>query len=120
MKPPPPMLPASGQVTASAKPTATAASTPLPPFARTSSPMRFAGGETLTTMPLVPAGLSGTRSSIVHNASLFIGPCPSRCPCFDLLERLGGFAADGGVGVVETAPQHRGDDPGLQGDRVDR
>ena len=31
MKPPPPMLPALGKVTASAKPTATAASTALPP-----------------------------------------------------------------------------------------
>ena len=31
MKPPPPILPARGSVTASAKPTATAASTALPP-----------------------------------------------------------------------------------------
>ncbi len=42
MKPPPPILPARGRVTASAKPTATAASTALPPSRSTSSPTRDA------------------------------------------------------------------------------
>src|ERR1700728_3578343 len=51
MKPPPPMLPARGYVTAMAKPTATAASTALPPFCRTSAPMRAASASCATTMP---------------------------------------------------------------------
>ena len=38
MKPPPPRLPANGCVTAIAKPTATAASTALPPFCSTATP----------------------------------------------------------------------------------
>ena len=42
MKPPPPRLPARGSVTASAKPTATAASTALPPSLSTSRPTREA------------------------------------------------------------------------------
>src|SRR5437867_4272006 len=57
MKPPPPMLPASGQVTARAKPTATAASTALPPLFRTAAPTSEAGGDTDTTMPLRPSAL---------------------------------------------------------------
>src|SRR5208337_2406379 len=51
MKPPPPMLPARGRVTASAKPTATAASTALPPSRKTSSPTRDAAASWVTTMP---------------------------------------------------------------------
>ena len=47
MKPPPPMLPALGCVTASANPTATAASMALPPFFKTCKPgfggVAFAG-----------------------------------------------------------------------------
>src|SRR5262245_29756882 len=54
MNPPPPMLPASGQVTARAKATATAASTALPPFLRTATPTSAAGADTHTTMPLRP------------------------------------------------------------------
>src|SRR6185369_1555032 len=57
IKPPPPMLPASGQVTARAKPTATAASTALPPFLSTAAPASDAGAETDTTMPLRPSAL---------------------------------------------------------------
>src|SRR5262245_51586723 len=53
MNPPPPMLPASGHVTASANATATAASTALPPFFRMATPTSAAGGETHTTMPPV-------------------------------------------------------------------
>src|SRR5262245_39908847 len=68
MKPPPPMLPASGHVTASAKATATAASTALPPERRALRPASDAGRETVTTMPLAPradcwAGAPGTAAS---------------------------------------------------------
>ena len=51
MKPPPPMLPARGKVTASAKPTATAASTALPPCFKISTPARVANVSWLDTMP---------------------------------------------------------------------
>ena len=51
MNPPPPMLPASGQVTAIANATATAASTALPPCFRIATPTSAAGGDTHTTMP---------------------------------------------------------------------
>src|ERR1022692_1430599 len=51
MNPPPPMLPALGCVTASASPTATAASIALPPFCRTSSPTAVAWRSRDTTMP---------------------------------------------------------------------
>ena len=51
MKPPPPRLPARGRVTASAKPTATAASTALPPRFNMSKPTRDAAASWLTTMP---------------------------------------------------------------------
>ena len=44
MKPPPPMLPAAGCVTASANPVAIAASTALPPARSTSAPAREACG----------------------------------------------------------------------------
>ena len=42
MKPPPPMLPASGSTTAIANPVATAASTALPPCRRMSRPTSLA------------------------------------------------------------------------------
>src|SRR5690242_8533563 len=57
MKPPPPILPARGKVTASAKPTATAASTALPPFCRMSAPTRAAKPSCATTMPACPTTL---------------------------------------------------------------
>src|SRR5215831_17958339 len=50
MKPPPPMLPANGYVTASAKPVATAASTALPPRTMMSRPTRLAIESLLTTI----------------------------------------------------------------------
>jgi hypothetical protein len=53
-KPPPPRLPACGCVTARAKPTATAASTALPPARKTSSPTLLAAGCALTTAPCAP------------------------------------------------------------------
>ncbi len=51
MNPPPPMLPALGSVTASAKAVATAASTALPPFASTAAPASHAGADVHTTIP---------------------------------------------------------------------
>src|SRR6185369_13202153 len=51
MKPPPPMLPAVGWTTASAKAVATAASTAVPPAAITSAPMRDAISFCDATMP---------------------------------------------------------------------
>src|SRR5215204_3037609 len=51
MKPPPPMFPALGRVTASAKAVATAASTALPPLARIAAPASHAGADVQTTRP---------------------------------------------------------------------
>ena len=51
MNPPPPRLPAVGCVTASAKPTAIAASMALPPAFNTASPASAASGSCATTMP---------------------------------------------------------------------
>src|SRR2546426_10374784 len=51
MKPPPPRLPAEGQVTASASPTATAASIALPPRCMTSTPTREAISLVEATIP---------------------------------------------------------------------
>src|SRR6187549_3466957 len=52
MKPPPPMLPAKGCVTASANAVATAASTALPPMLRMSAPMSEASPVADTTTPV--------------------------------------------------------------------
>src|SRR5262245_982758 len=51
MKPPPPMLPAAGCVTARANAVATAASTALPPRARTAAPVSHAIADEQTTRP---------------------------------------------------------------------
>ena len=57
MKPPPPILPARGMVTASAKPTATAASTALPPrFQDHRRRLASACASWLATMPLARGG----------------------------------------------------------------
>ena len=58
MKPPPPMLPAEGCVTESAKPTATAASTALPPAFMISTPIRVALASALATAPCLPCATS--------------------------------------------------------------
>ena len=52
MYPPPPRLPANGNVTASAKPVATAASTALPPARMISSPAALASALLLATIEL--------------------------------------------------------------------
>ena len=54
MKPPPPRLPADGCVTAKANPTATAASTALPPALSTLAPTWEANGERDATTPCSP------------------------------------------------------------------
>src|ERR1051326_3646052 len=51
MKPPPPILPARGCVTAGANAVATAASTALPPRARIAAPASHAGDDVHTTRP---------------------------------------------------------------------
>src|SRR5687767_9347637 len=51
MNPPPPILPAGGQVTASASPTATAASIAFPPRCKTSTPTREAISLVDATIP---------------------------------------------------------------------
>src|SRR5687767_10886686 len=60
MKPPPPMLPALGCVTASANAVATAASTALP-WTSIEAPASQAGAETQTTRP----SFEGTPRSVV-------------------------------------------------------
>ena len=65
MKPPPPMLPARGRVTASAKPVATAASTALPPLASIARPASLASRSGPTTMsPRAAVGTKRLRKSI--------------------------------------------------------
>ena len=59
MKPPPPMLPASGFTTARANCTAIAASTAFPPASRMSTPTRLASSSVVTTMPLAAVTGSG-------------------------------------------------------------
>jgi len=54
MKPPPPMLPASGFTTARAKCVATAASIALPPRRMISAPISLATRSVLDTIPFVP------------------------------------------------------------------
>src|SRR5262245_29843705 len=54
MYPPPPMFPASGYTTASANPTATAASTAFPPFFRISTPASLASGASLEIIACAP------------------------------------------------------------------
>src|SRR4051812_3822300 len=65
MKPPPPMLPALGCVTASANAVATAASTAFPPRASTAAPASQAGADVQTTSPprdATPAFFRGPAS----------------------------------------------------------
>src|SRR6516165_10737420 len=74
MNPPPPMLPASGHVTARANAVATAASTALPPFRRTATPTSLAGRDTLTTMPSVPCAMGPAFGRSASAAGAMTGP----------------------------------------------
>ena len=85
MKPPPPRLPADGYVTASAKPTATAASMALPPAAMTSAPTFEAISERETIIPSVPrttsgvwavAGCGSTMTAAIKSNNLICMPLP--------------------------------------------
>ena len=74
MKPPPPMLPALGWVTASASPTAAAASMALPPFFKTCNPVSVACRSRETTMPCRArtgcAAHIGTETAISSRANV--------------------------------------------------
>src|SRR5262245_26817929 len=70
MNPPPPMLPASGQVTAIVRATATAASTAVPPRLSTAVPTSTAGGDTAATMPLRPVATCGSPPNASGIAAL--------------------------------------------------
>ena len=72
MKPPPPMLPAVGCVTASANAVATAASTALPPLARIAAPASHAGADVQTTIPSfegTPASFCAPAGGMATNAA---------------------------------------------------
>ena len=74
MNPPPPIFPASGWVTSSAKPTATAASMALPPALRMSRPTSLAIALPDATMP---CGASAMRAVPVyrHDGAIAAGCC---------------------------------------------
>ena len=72
MKPPPPMLPALGCVTASANAVATAASTALPPLARIAAPASHAGADVQTTIP----SLDGTPRRLRAGSGVATTPQP--------------------------------------------
>src|SRR5688500_11685287 len=65
MKPPPPRLPAEGCVTASAKPTAIAASTALPPLFKIFRPTSLALASADATAPWIPTAVAGSAGSLV-------------------------------------------------------
>src|SRR5262245_60668975 len=73
MKPPPPRPEAKGSTTPSARDTATAASTALPPSARTSRPASAASGCAATTMPF-----SDRATFMDRQHSMGEGPCQFR------------------------------------------
>src|SRR5437016_3797334 len=75
MKPPPPMFPAPGHVTASASPVATAASTALPPFFRIWIPMLDAMGSTDTTAAFAKetGSAAGFDTLLADFATLIVG-----------------------------------------------
>src|SRR5690606_26344385 len=80
MKPPPPRLPAAGCVTASAKPTATAASTALPPARRISIPAWLAC--TSVDPTIACRARTGSREApwraVVHSAAATSAPSSAR------------------------------------------
>src|SRR5437762_3162552 len=87
MNPPPPMFPATGWTTASANPTATAASTALPPRRRMSVPTSLATGCDDTTMacdPVTawarPASAQSAAMSARWAGAVVVGPGPGAAP----------------------------------------
>src|SRR5215216_4164342 len=79
MYPPPPMLPAAGHVGTSAKPTATAASTALPPRFRISTPASLASGALLAIIAcganaaFAPAGKRHAAGKLAARRSAIAG-----------------------------------------------
>ena len=69
MNPPPPILPAAGCVTASAKAVAIAASTALPPDLRTRNPASEPGCETETTTPLLKDSAPSEKVQVRKSAT---------------------------------------------------
>src|ERR1700694_1290752 len=121
MNPPPPMLPARGSVTASANPTATAASTALPPLRRISTPTLVASGSSLTTMPLLAS--TGASECAAGAAS-----AAARKPMTAIRKKrrnIGLLAADAivfGVGLHVGGARHavrHGEEAGHRGDVPD-
>ncbi len=76
MNPPPPMLPASGWTTARANPTATAASTALPPCRSMSRPTSLAMGLPETTIALVPRATVAVSDGVQARSG---APASRRC-----------------------------------------
>src|SRR5688572_9954651 len=97
MKPPPPMLPAVGWVTLSAKPTATAASTALPPFFKISTPTSLAAPSALLTAPWVPVATANSAPG-AGAAGAGVAAAPA-APCGPA-EGAGAPAAAGAAGTV--------------------
>src|SRR6185436_18803800 len=76
--PPPPMLPAVGNVTARANAVATAASTAFPPALRTSRPTPEAIASSVTTIPLSPF----TTTGVVYGHVSFFAAAPASASTF--------------------------------------
>src|SRR5262245_39095832 len=95
MKPPPPMLPAEGWVTASANATATAASMALPPLFSTWRPTWLASGSALATAPCTP---TATPARPLDFGSARGARCPARA-----LAVAAGSGLDGGAGTAAHA-----------------
>src|SRR5207247_8196904 len=102
MNPPPPILPASGSTTASANPTATAASTALPPCFRTSIPTWLASGWPDTTMARGPdtATLLPARDQVSGMIGRPVTIASARAPV--------AAAAVGTAGAAAAPPGARG------------
>src|SRR5215470_9577683 len=71
MNPPPPMFPAAGSTTARANAVATAASTALPPFCKTSTPACEASSSSVATIPCAPRTGSVGHDFSVSARSLY-------------------------------------------------
>src|SRR5262245_51178919 len=118
MKPPPPMFPALGCVTASANAVATAASTALPPFARIAAPASQAGDEVHTTSPSFDATPSSsgalasgasemTARTTLNAANLFSMATaylsPAAAPRVSAGRKAGGRRAEAGHRSCESS-----------------
>src|SRR5579883_598276 len=103
MNPPPPMFPASGSATASANPTATAASTAFPPCRRISTPAALASalllaiiacGATVARRP-APRVQSGGNPGGPAARDIGAGPLPVAPPTVPAARSAADGPADG-------------------------